>query len=416
MTTPGGLTTAGFQAATTTDVQTSIERDEVALIDPALNLSPTQPLGQLNGIYASAAANKWGLLAAIYAGVDPAVAVGVQLDNICAITGVTRLGATATQVLCTLNINGGQSYAPGQLVANIALYPQYTFTNVNPITTPAGAAAAPYPGILFQCTQTGPVQALAGTLTVITTAVGGWNSITNPASGTIGTNVETDTALRLRRATLLVSAGGCTIDSILAGLLNPTLVPGVLNAAVLENNGDSVDVLGTPAHSFHALIWDGAGLVASNTAIAQAILNAKPAGVRSYGQTSATATDKSGNPQTVFFTRVAQLPIYFAATVKTNAAFPSNGVALINAAIAGVFAGLQPGGDIAISPTTGLPVVTSRSTVVKLVCEAAALTVPGVTDITAFTLDTSPGPSGTVNIVPSPFQIATFSSCAVTVT
>lgn len=397
MTYPGGLTTAGFQAETTADVQTSIQNDELALMDPALNLSPTQPLGQINGIFASAAANMWGLLAAIYAAIDPGGAVGVQLDNLCALTGVNRLPATATQVLCTLNLNASQSYTPGQLVANIVGLPQYTFTNVNAVVS---VGAGNYTGILFQCTQTGPIQALAGTLTVITTAVGGWNSITNPTTGTIGAVVENDTALRLRRASLLVAAGGCTIDSIRSSLLNPTLVPGIITASVLENNGDITDGLGNPPHSFQALIWDGTGLVASNTQIAQAIWNSKPSGIRAYGATSALAVDATGKQQSVSFTRVTQLQCYFAVTVKTNPlTFPSTGAALIQTAVANVLAALQSG-----------------QTVVALACEAAIMGVQGVTDITSFFLDVNPSPALTGNIVPTPFFLPTFNSCSVTIT
>lgn len=395
MTYPGGLTTAGFQAETTSDVQTSIERDELALIDPALNLSPTQPLGQLNGIFASAGANVWALLQAIYAAIDPGGAVGVQLDNICALTGVTRLSATATLVSTTCTFTAGQVYTAGQLVANIVGYPQYTFSNISAIPSTAGGPQT----VVFQCTQTGPIQALSGTLTVITNAVGGWSAITNPTTGTIGTNIELDTALRLRRAALLVASGGCTIDSIRSSLLNPTLVPGILNATVLENNTDAPDGLGNPPHSFQALIWDGAGLAADNLKIAQAIWNSKPSGIRAFGSSSALAIDATGKQQSVPFTRVTQLQIYFAITVKTNPlTFPVNGVALVQAAIAALLANTLPG-----------------ATVYALATEKEALTVQGVLDVTAFALDIAPAPVATANIVPTPFQIATFNSCAVTV-
>lgn len=392
MTFPGGLTTAGFQAETTADVQTSLERDELSLIDPALNLSPTQPLGQLNGIFASAAANVWALLQAIYAAIDPAGAVGVQLDNLCALTGVTRLPATVTLVSVTCNFNAAQVYTVGQLVANIVGLPQYTFTNVSAIPSTAGGPQT----VVFQCTQTGPIPANASTLTVITFAVGGWNSITNPTSGTLGTNIETDTALRLRRAALLVAAGGCTIDSIRSSLLNPTLVPGILNAAVLENNGDLTDGLGNPPHSFQALIWDGAAPAADNLKIAQAIWNSKPSGIRSFGASSALAIDATGKQQQVFFTRVVQVQIYFAITVKVSLSFPVAGDALVQLAISGVLAALKPGD----------PVIAEA-------CKAAVMAVQGVVDVTVFFLDIAPSPVVTPNIIMTPFQIATFNSANV---
>ncbi len=397
MTTPGGLTSAGMQTPTTAEVQKAIEQDQLATIDAALNLNPTQPMGQMNGIWASAQANVWALLQAIYAAIDPNGAVGIQLDNLCALTGVTRLPATKTQVLCTLNINASQSYTVGQIIANIAGYPGLTFTNRDAIVS---TTLGNYTGIVFLATQTGPIACNLGTLTVISPTVSGLNSITNPAAGTLGTNIETDTALRLRRATLLVAAGGCTIDSIRASLLNPTLVPGIISASVLENNTLATDGNGQPAKSFQALIWDGPSPLASNALIAQATWNSKPSGIQSYGVTTVNATDATGKLQAVSFTRVTQQQIYFTITVKTNPlTFPVNGVALIQAAIATLLGTFIPG-----------------QTVYALACESAALSVQGVLDVTSFFLDVNPSPAVSANIIITPFQIATFNTCTVNVT
>lgn len=397
MTYPGGLSTTGFQAETTKDVQTSIENDELATIDAATNLSPTQPLGQMNGIFASAAANIWALLQAIYAAIDPGGAVGVQLDNICALTGVTRLPATVTQVLCTVNLNAG-TYVARTLTVNIAGLPQFTFVNRDTIVAPGGSIT----GTVWVATSTGPIACNSGTLTVISPAVGGFNSITNPANGTTGTNIETDTQLRIRRAALLVAAGGCTIDSIRASLFaTATAAIGLQNVSVLENNTMVTDGNGQPAKSFQVLIWDGASPDPGNAAkFGQAIWNSKPSGIQSYGTTSQNAIDASGKTQTVFFTRVTQLPIFFTLNVKTNPnTYPTNGDALVAAALAALGAQMLPGG-----------------TVFALQYEAAAFSVQGVLDVTSFFLDVVPSPALTANIIVSPFQLATVSTANITVT
>src|SRR5262245_14598022 len=117
--------------------------------------------------------------------------------------------------------------------------------------------------------------------------------------------------------------------------MNPTLVPGVITAQVLENNTMATDGNGQPAKSFQALIWDGASPAANNTQIVQAIWNSKPSGIQAFGVTSAVAVDQTGKNQTVFFTRVTQVPIYFAIQILTNPlTFPTNGVSLIQNAMA----------------------------------------------------------------------------------
>ena len=380
MTTPG-LSSTGFVAAQTSDVQTSIQNDQLATIDPALVLSPTQPLGQINGILASDIAGLWALQQAIYAALDPNAAQGVQLDNLCALTGVVRLSATKTLVLCTINLNASQAFAPGALTANVAGYPQYTFVNRDPVVSTTAGSYSAY----FVATVTGPIPVNAGTLTTITTTVAGWNSITNPVAGTTGTNVETDTALRLRRASLTVSSGGSTADSIRTTLL---AVPGVISAVVLENDTFTTDYNGQPGKTFQALIWDGATSAASNTAIAQAIWNTKPSGIQAFGATAANAVDSTGKVQSVSFTRVYQFPVYFSYVLATNSSFPANGDALVQAAVVAAFASVGPG-----------------ATLIALSFRALALTVPGVTDVTSFAMDVVYPPTNTANLIFGAFQI-----------
>lgn len=391
MSTPG-LSAAGFVAAQTSDVQTSIQNDQLATIDPALNLSPTQPLGQINGILASDMAGLWALAQALYGALDPNVAQGVQLDNLVALTGVTRLPATKTLVLCTINLNASQSYAPGQLTANVAGYPQYTFVNRDALVS---FSAGTYPAY-FVATVTGPIAVNAGTLTAITTTVAGWNSITNPANGTTGTNIETDTALRLRRASLIVPSGGSTIDSIRTSLLT---VPGVISASLLENNTTVPDVNLQPAKSFQALIWDGASPAASNTALGQAIWNTKPSGILAFGSTSTTATDATGKVQNVSFTRVVQVPLYLSYVLAVNSTYVvGTSEALVAAAATSLAATLLPGSEV-----------------YALAFRAAALSVPGVVDVTSFAVDVLSTPTNTGNILFTPFQIPTLAAANVTV-
>ncbi len=402
-----GLTSTGFVAATTSDVQTAIQNDELGLIDPALNLSPVQPLGQLNGIFASAAANVWALLAAIYAAIDPAGAVGVQLDNLSAITGCTRLAATKTLALCSLTLAAG-TYNAGTLTANIFGNPQLTFVNRDTIVSTGGATQA-----YFVATVTGPIACNATTLIVISSPVSGWTGIINAQAGATGTNTETDAALRPRRATLLATVGGGTLDSLRSSLL--TLVPGILQVSFVENNTNDTSTWtmqsnGTyawaparqPPHSIEVFIWD---VLADDAKIAQVIWNSKPAGVSTFGNSSAVAFDSKGGSQIVYFTRVVQVPITFAISVTTSAAFAGGGVGIAQVQAAMVAAGA--------SQAMGAKVI-------ALSYIAAALSVPGVLDVgpggSPFLMNTPTGIPSAANISLQFKEIATVAAANIAVT
>ena len=395
-----GLTPSGWLAATGAAILALVEQDELASIDPALNLSPVQPLGQLNGVFTATPTNIWAIVGQIYAAMDPDIASGVQLDNLCALTGCVRKAATKTLVTCNANLDAG-TYNAGTLVANVAGFPQFTFVNRDAIVSPGGLVS----GVVWISTQTGPIAANTSTLTVITNPVSGWNSITNPVAGTVGADVESDAALRLRRATLLVASGGCTVDSLRTALLQ---VENVIQAHVLDNNSLVTDGNGQPAKSIQPVVWDNS--LASNAAIAQAIWNAKPAGILTYGTTTATATDSQGQAHGVQFTRIAgpngilriYVAIQIAALVKT---FPSNGVSLVQNAIAALTQTPSDDGYVILPGVSLFPGQFWN----------AALTVTGVTDILSLTFDGNPVPVNTGKFIVTPFQIATIAPADVTV-
>lgn len=407
-----GLTPTGFIPQTTAQIQTLVNTDVLATIDAGLDTSPEQPLGQLIGIFAAQLANVWALQAATYNALDPNQAQGVQLDAVCALTGVTRLPAKSTTVSCTVNLNASQSYTgptldangnvitPGQLLANISGHPEYVFTNQGPIVS---TGAGNYT-VTFVCTQTGPVPCNAGTLTVISPAVGGWNNITNPLGGTIGSAIETDTTLRIRRQQNLAVQQGSTFDSIRDTVL---AVAGIIQVTIYENDlltlGDGVThgAAGQPGCSFWVIIWDGSSPAASNNAVAQAIWNSKPCGIQAWdgnSGTSGTATDQTGAVHTVGFSRATQVGMWINITVTIGPLYPSNGDTLLQAALAAFGNALTQGQSVIVEAF-----------------KAVAFTIAGVLDVRVFQVDSHAGPTNTANIAISANQIATFSTTNIAV-
>lgn len=390
-----GLTPTGFVAKTSEIILHEIEADQLANVDATLDLSPDQPLGQFNGIFAAELAEAWEVLATIYGGLDPDNAEDAQLDRAMALTGTTRLAPKKSSVSCTVNLDASKTFAPGTMTANVAGQPSRLFRNRNVVTS---VGAGNYTAT-FESADYGPVPAPAGTLTVITVAVTGWNSITNPLDATLGRLSEQDAPARTRRKIELTRPGASTVDAIRADLLDPDQVPGVIAAVVLENTGLTVDVNGQPGKSIQAIIWDGIVPAASDTKIAQAIWNGKAGGIEAYGTTTANAIDSLGTVRPVKFSRATQRTIYLSyVLVKDASKYPSDGDAQLKAAAVAAGNALTMGDDV-----------------IALKFRAIALTIPGVIDVTTFTLDFTAVPVPSVNLPIAQFEKATFDTSRITV-
>ena len=388
-----GLTSTGFVAATLEEIKEEIETELLATVDPGLDLSPDQPMGQIVGIVSQREAKLWELLAVAYGGADPAAAESFLLDGVCDLTGTTRLPATKSSVTINCGVDNNFSAAVGALKANVSGSPLVLFKNksaVGPLT-PAGT----YP-IVFEATEYGPTQALAGTLTVITAPVGGWNTATNPLDATLGRLTETDAALAIRREEELSKAGACTVDSLRADLLEVT---GVQQAFVFENTSLVTNSDGMPGKSFEAVIFDGTSPAATNADIAKVVWEGKPSGIEMHGTTSVNHVDATGVTRVVKFSRatVRQVWLEFDLTIDANT-WPATGATLVKAAVA--LAG-------ASALNLGIDVVAAR-------VKAWAFGL-GVLDVTALRLGFAVSPVGTSNLTITGRQIASLDTSRMTV-
>lgn len=119
------------------------------------------------------------------------------------------------------------------------------------------------------------VQAVpANTLDTILTPVSGWLSIEQPAAGQDGTDVESDSSLRIRRMAGLRSGTG-TITAITEALYRIT---GVSRVNVAENETDMTDVDGRPPHSVEAVVTGG-----NSADICQSLYSTVAGGIQTFG-------------------------------------------------------------------------------------------------------------------------------------
>jgi uncharacterized phage protein gp47/JayE len=382
-------------------------------MDPSIDLSPTGPQGQLNGIMANAFSQLWEMLGVVYNSNNRQAAEGAGLDNIGDEVGIPRELATYTQVLCTLVFSSsspsGSPYAPGALVANVAGNTALSFSNLNVLTVTSTTMNS----VLMQAQTIGSTPTInPGALTVITNPVSGWLSITNPASQSqLGTNEELDPDYAARQEEELAAEGTCNASATVAALvaLGAAQSPPInISATAAENTGNTPITYGAltlPPHTFAAIVYDPTGWVTSTgeQLIGNTIWNNKPAGISSIGEIAVGIVDEFLGDQEVYYTVPESQPLYLSATivVRTGYSFSTIMGAVQTALISASTAATPPGG----TPPNGqlLP----GGDVVGSQLEAVIMAVPGVFDVQALTFAFSASPVNTAPLVVEPTSIAT---------
>lgn len=237
---------------------------------------------------------------------------------------------------------------------------------------------------------TGPISEEAGSITNILTPVLNWDSVTNPFNAVAGSNQETDTELRERFRSSKASRASNIIESLYSSL---EALDNVEEVVIYENVMDTVDASGIPGHSFMSLVLGGV-----DSDIAQAIWNNKPAGIRTFGNTSYQVLDSQGNPHTVNFQRPVQVPIYININLTKFPQYPSNGDALIRQSLIDYFDANFGIGDSVIYSRLYTPINSVQGH-----------------QINSLTIGTSPNPTQMQNIPISFIQIASLSSANIVI-
>lgn len=396
MSLPWGLTTAGFVAKPLATVLEEIEEAEKEQISPELNVK-AGPTHQINGIFASKVRELWELAEAVHAAGDPDRASGASLDAVAALRGSTREAATKSRVTETVTLGASMTLPAGSIVSVLG-DPTARFVTLTAVTS---VLAGNY-SVEMEAESAGIVAANAGTLTEIETPVAGWTAATNALDAVLGTVVETDAGLRARSESELAAQGTSPADAIRADLLDLT---GVVTVQVFENVTSVTDADGLPPHSVEAVVYDGSegGTTVAADDIAQVLWDTVAAGIETYGSSSGTATATDGTTHTMRFSRPTVRPVYVSPTVSAAIARgwdTAEGADLVAAAIVAV-------GDDAFG---------SGDDVIRRRLEAGAMAIPGVIDLTAFTLGFSASPVGTANLVVGRRELATFDTSRVVVT
>lgn len=362
------LDPTGYTPKLADEWKDDIDQDQRANIDPALDQSANSPLGQLNGITAAALAELDGNILAVYRSAHVEFAEGESLDALVALNGVIRLSAAGSTVQLTLTGTNGTVIPIGSVVGSTITLHKYA--TEEEVTISGGTAS-----VQARAIETGPQNDNSGTLTRIDTPISGWATSTNAADALPGRDIETDAELRLRRISLLATAGSATVDAIRADLLQ---VEDVSSVTIFENDTNTTDGDGVPAHAFEAVVVGG-----DDEDIAQAILEVKAAGILAHGTTTEVVQDEQGFDHTIKFSRPVTVQVQGAIEItEVDDTFPINGAELIANDIMEYINTLPVGGDVKLMKWVDIAFNTS-----------------GVVDVGTVVLGEYPGSLTAANVV-----------------
>ena len=241
--------------------------------------------------------NALGLL--VYNNRTPNTAIGVGLDNLCALVGITRKPATYSTVQLTITGNAGTTITNGKATDGT-----YTWNLPSSVTIPDNGTIV----VEATCDVSGSITAAANTINTIATPTFGWLSVTNTYVASAGVDVETDAELRGRYANATYQPS----KTVLEGLLeNIEALEGVTRSKIYENDTNEVDSNGLPAHSITAVVEGG-----EDKDIATAIYFKQTPGCYTNGTTAVDLTTLSGNEATIRFYRPTNVNINVRVSIK----------------------------------------------------------------------------------------------------
>lgn len=263
---------------------------------------------------------------------DPATAEGRFQDAIGRLNFIKRNPAISTVVTCNVVGAPGQTLAAGAQATDGT----YTYSSLSDVTFSGGGTAS----VQFANNTPGAFGCLAGSLNRIAVGVSGWDAVSNPSDGIIGSPIESTYDFEARREASLAKNSQNINDSIRGIVL---AVPGVIDCYVTDNYTNATVNTGVTnypvvAHSIYIAVYGGA-----QNDIAAAIWSKMSPGCNMNGNTTVTVYDETYDypypSYTVIYNAPTALPIYFAVVVANISGLPSDYITQVKNAIIAAFNG-----------------------------------------------------------------------------
>jgi uncharacterized phage protein gp47/JayE len=324
------MTLVGYVPPTPDQVLTAVQDTYKNAYGSGFNINPSSPNGLIISNLTLMGIQVVDVTTFLYDGIyNPNLAQGVWLDAICKFNYITRKPAVSSSVVC--NVTG----TPGVVIpmnSQILNDNDDIFFNPAAITIGVGGTGSG----TFTSLVTGPIECNAGSLTRIVAQLPGWDTVTNPANGTVGTNVQTDYSLRNTRIEALAIKSASTLDSMISRLADNGDIKDFYVAENTTNAPITVRGVTVSAHSMYISVFGG-----TSSEIAAIIYATKGDGCGMNGNTTVNYQDPNyiWVVQPITYQTAVETPLQVNITIPVSTSYPSNIDDLIKQAILDNFNG-----------------------------------------------------------------------------
>ena len=359
-----GLTANGFIRRTYDDILNDKIQKAKELFGEDIDTSDLTPLGKFIRINAYDQAIAEEEIEEVYYSRFPNTAKGQSLDRLMPFAAITRNPAEPASFTVEIQGTIGHVVEAGFLVGTEA---DLSFYTVEDATIGEEGKCE----VEVCCAEAGTIGNVnASAICEVVNPDADITAVKGLECLSLGVDEESDAELRVRFSGAIAGSGSCNANAIRAALLR---IPTVQYAAVIENEEDTEDADGRPAHSFECYVLGGADY---EQEIAEAIFEKRPIGIKTAGGKTVTITDASGNDREVKYSTALNVNITVQVRVKTNVYYPSDGAAQIQAAVSKAINGLGIGNSLVLSTLYG-----------------HIYSIPGVAEVTTLELSTDGGDS-----------------------
>lgn len=297
--------------------------------NPALNVDPSTPQGQLIDSQTAAIVDKDNQILYLSNMFNPLTSEGIWQDALAQIYFITRQSAIASSAVCTCTGRVGTVIEEGAIIENADDGTQWKCAEAG--TIPQGGTI----DLTFECTETGAISAAAGTLTKIVTVIAGWDAVTNADAATVGQSQENQGTFEARRYKSVALNSRSAVASVYSRVGQ---VEGVLSLYVNDNKSDlpvEIDGVTLAPHSVFVSVTGG-----DDYDVAKAIYNSISAGCAFNGETEVEVTDDvTGARNIVKFNRPENLDVGVKVTLRGSDDLPANAEEIVREAVYGNFYG-----------------------------------------------------------------------------
>jgi hypothetical protein len=283
------LTNAGLKIATFTQVRAALIDRYKSIYGSDIDLST----GSADGIFVNDLAliinNLLQSMNIMYANLDVETASGVYLDTLCALSNVVRKPATKSNAYLNVTYTGSsQVTIPAQDLIFIDKSGLEWKVENDQTFTPNQTVS-----LQVFCSQEGVIQAPAGWIYQMIDASMPI-TVEQPIAANLGTEAESDGALRARRAQSSAAAGTTTLGSLTGALLG---ISGIKDVKIFNNNTSTDQTLSDGStldkHSIYVVVRVDEGKTIPDSSIGTLIYEKLTPGIHSCECLDSSATAKS---------------------------------------------------------------------------------------------------------------------------